>query len=65
MTNLFEYFLMGTTVQFERSFYFRNVYTQCMLVEFGTSCLACYGLYFGNGKQQFLCLTTNLIRLFQ
>ena len=36
-----------------------------MLVEFGTSRLASHGLYLGNSKQQFFCLTTDFIGFLQ
>ena len=63
--HLVEQFPVRAVFQFEGSFQLGHVHAQRMFVQLGTPRLACHGLYFGNGKQDFLCLPPYLVGLFQ
>ena len=58
-------FAARAVFQFERGLYFRNVYSERMFIQFGTSRFAGYGLYFGDGEQQFFGTVSHFVALFQ
>ena len=65
LAHLSDEFIFGAVGQLEGSLYLRYVHTQGVLIQLGTSSLAAYCLYLGNGEQQFFGTAANLVRFLQ